>query len=161
MKEIRLKLADIFEVEPERTDRPKDIAAITAYVLKHYAFLPKPIAVMLEDDEVVISYPGEDDTKRAEAARLADRAVKRASEGQYDKAIGIYKRAFDLVIIVPTVQARTKIAIIGEPVSPQYRPKDPSHWPGRPDRYRVRVDLRNIRYSTVDKVRAAVVKAGG
>ena len=39
MKEIRLKLADIFEVEPERTDRPKDIAAITAYVLKHYAFL--------------------------------------------------------------------------------------------------------------------------
>jgi hypothetical protein len=37
----------------------------------------------------------------------------------------------------------------------------PSHWPGRPDRYGVRVDLRNIRYTTVDKVRAAVVKAGG
>src|SRR5437762_11085410 len=96
MKEIRLKLADIFEVEPERTDRPKDIAAITAYVLKHYAFLPKPIAVTLEGDEVLISYPGEDDTKRAEAARLADRAVKRASEGQYDKAIGIYKRVLEL-----------------------------------------------------------------
>src|SRR5437762_10195073 len=96
MKEIRLKLADIFEVEPERTDRPKDIAAITAYVLKHYTFLPKPIAVTLEGDEVVISYPGEDDTKRAEAVRLADRAVKRASEGQYDKAIGIYKRVLEL-----------------------------------------------------------------
>ena len=96
MKEIRLKVAEVFEVEPEETDRPSDIAAITAYVLKHYAFLPKPIAVTLEGDEVVISYPGEDDTKRAEAVRLADRAVKRASEGQYDKAIGIYKRVLEL-----------------------------------------------------------------
>src|SRR5947207_12204929 len=96
MKEIRLKVAEVFEVEPEETDRPSDIAGITAYVLKHYAFLPKPIAVTLEGDEVVISYPGEDDTKRAEAVRLAARAVKRASEGQYDKAIAIYKRALEL-----------------------------------------------------------------
>ena len=57
MKEIRLKIAEIFEVEPQITDQPSDIAAITAYVLKHYAFLPKPIAVTLEGDEVVISYP--------------------------------------------------------------------------------------------------------
>lgn len=69
--------------------------------------------------------------------------------------------AFQLVIVVPTVQARTKIAVIGEPATPQYRPTTATHWPGRPDRYGVRVDLRNIRYSTVDKVRTAVVKAGG
>ena len=46
-----MKVAEVFEVEPEEKDRPSDIAAITAYVLKHYAFLPKPIAVNLEGDD--------------------------------------------------------------------------------------------------------------
>jgi tetratricopeptide (TPR) repeat protein len=96
MKEIRLKISDLFEVEPQTRDQPRELVAITAYVLKHYAFLPKPIAVMLEGDEVVISYPEEADTKRDEAARLAARAVKRASEGNYEKAIGIYKRILEL-----------------------------------------------------------------
>ena len=96
MKEIRLKISDIFEIEPQTPDQPREFAAITAYVLKHYAFLPQPIAVTVEGDEVVISYPEEADTKREEAARLAARAVKRASEGNYEKAIGIYKRVLEL-----------------------------------------------------------------
>ena len=85
MKEIRLKISDIFEIEPQIPDQPRGLAAITAYVLKHYAFLPQPIAVTVEGDEVVISYPEEADTKREEAARLAARAVKRASEGELRK----------------------------------------------------------------------------
>jgi tetratricopeptide (TPR) repeat protein len=96
MKEIRLKISDLFEVDPQSREEPKELAAITAYVLKHYAFLPKPIAVMLEGDEVVISFPEEADAKKEEAKRLADRAVKRASEGNYEKAIGIYKRMLEL-----------------------------------------------------------------
>ena len=96
MKEIRLKISDLFEVDPQSREEPKELAAITAYVLKHYAFLPKPIAVMLEGDEVVISYPEEADAKKDEARRLADRAVKRAKEGNYEKAIGIYKRVLEL-----------------------------------------------------------------
>jgi hypothetical protein len=86
MKEIRLKISDIFELEPQIPDQPRGLAAITGYVLKHYAFLPQPIAVTVEGDEVVISYPEEADTKREEAARLAARAVKRASEGQVKRA---------------------------------------------------------------------------
>ena len=81
MSEIRLKISDLFELDPQTTDQPKDLVAITAYVLKHYAFLPKPIAVTLEGDEVVISYPEEADTKREEAARLAARAVKQQARG--------------------------------------------------------------------------------
>ena len=96
MKEIRLKISDIFEIEAQIPDHSRGLAAITAYVLKHYAFLPQPIAVTVEGDEIVISYPEEPDTKREEAARLAARAVKRASEGNYEKAIGIYKRALEL-----------------------------------------------------------------
>ncbi len=74
----------------------KDLAAITAYVIEHYAFLPKPIAVTLDGDEIVISFPEEPDAKKEEARRLTDRAVKRASEGNYEKAIGIYKRVLEL-----------------------------------------------------------------
>ncbi len=74
-------------------DQPRGLAAITAYVLKHYAFLPQPIAVTVEGDEVVISYPEEADTKREEAARLAAASGEAsAGEGDYEKAIGIYKR---------------------------------------------------------------------
>ncbi len=96
MKEIRLKISELFEIDPQTAERPKEFAAITEYVLKHYGFLQKPIAVTVEKDEVVISYPEEPDAKREEAARLAARAVKRASEGQYEKAIGIYKRVLEL-----------------------------------------------------------------
>ena len=96
MKEIRLKISDLFQLDPQTAERPKEFATITEYVLKHYGFLPKPIAVTVEKDEVVISYPEEADAKREEATRLATRAVKRASEGQYEKAIGIYKRILEL-----------------------------------------------------------------
>jgi tetratricopeptide (TPR) repeat protein len=96
IREIRLKIGELFEIDPKSGDDAKDLATITAYVLEHYAFLPKPIAVTLEDGEVVISFPEEPDAKREEARRLADRAVKRASEGSYEKAIGIYKRVLEL-----------------------------------------------------------------
>ncbi len=96
MREIRLKVEDLFEIDPQTDHCPKDLASITAYVLKHYAFLPMPIAVTLDGDEVVISYPEEADAKRVEAARLVERAVKRAREGDYKKAIGIYKRVLEL-----------------------------------------------------------------
>ena len=96
MKKIRLKISDLFQVNPETRVHPKELAAITEYVLKHYAFLSLPIAVTVEDDEVVISYPEEADTKREEAARLAARAMKHASEGNYKKAIDIYKRVLEL-----------------------------------------------------------------
>jgi len=77
MREIRLKVSELFEVDARSGEEVKDLVAITAYVLKHYAFLPKPIIVTLEGDDVLISFPEESDAKKEEAARLADRAVKR------------------------------------------------------------------------------------
>jgi tetratricopeptide (TPR) repeat protein len=52
--------------------------------------------VTVEGDEVVIQYPEESTVAQAEAARLAERAGKRAAEGNYEKAIGILKRALEL-----------------------------------------------------------------
>jgi tetratricopeptide (TPR) repeat protein len=96
MKELRLNISDLFQLDPQGADRPKDLVAVTEYVLKHYGFLPKPIAVTLDGNEVVISYPEEPDEKTREAARLIERAIKRATEGNYKKAIGIYKRVLEL-----------------------------------------------------------------
>jgi Flp pilus assembly protein TadD len=54
------------------------------------------VLVTIEGDEVVIQYPEESTAAQAEAARLAERAGKRAAEGHYEKAIGILKRALEL-----------------------------------------------------------------
>ena len=97
MKEIRLKISDLFAIDPQTEAHSTGLGAITAYVLEHYSFLPRPIIVTLDGDEVVISHPDEEDAKRVEeATRLADRALKRAQEGDYKKAIGIYKRVLEL-----------------------------------------------------------------
>jgi tetratricopeptide (TPR) repeat protein len=96
MKEIRLKLSDVFKVDPAAAEIQADIGNVTAYVLKHYSFLPLPIAVTVDGDEVVITYPEEAEAKKQEAARLVARAVKRATAGEYEKAVGIYKRVLEL-----------------------------------------------------------------
>lgn len=68
---------------------------------------------------------------------------------------------FDIVIVVPTIAARTQIAVVGDATSAQYKPPKPIRWSGRPDDYHFRVDLANIRYTTLAKVRKAVEAAGG
>ena len=97
MREIRLKITDVFALEGEALENPANVLGrVTAYVLKHYAFLPKPLMVTIEGDDVVLRFPEEDDTAKAEAARLAEKAAKRAGEGNYEKAINIFKCALQL-----------------------------------------------------------------
>jgi hypothetical protein len=86
MKEIRLKISDLFEIDPHTGDRPKDLESITAYVLKHYAFLPLPISVVVEGDEVVISHPDGADAKRAVAARLVETSREAGARGRLQKS---------------------------------------------------------------------------
>src|SRR5215475_5305346 len=76
----------------------------------------------------------------------------------------VYKRAadddFELVIVVPTTRARTIKAVVADAASRQYTPPHAKPWPGRPDIYPVRIDVRNVRYTTLPKVRDAMRKAG-
>lgn len=75
----------------------------------------------------------------------------------------VYRRAasddFEIVIVVPTGRAKTSTAIVGDAASLQYTPAKSKPWPGRPDAYPIRIDLRNIRYITLEKVREALRKA--
>jgi Tfp pilus assembly protein PilF len=94
---MRLKIAALFEFEGKTPPiNAADLVSITPLVLKQFGFLPQPVTVTVEGDEVVIQYPEESTAAQAEAARLAERAGKRAAEGNYEKAIGILKRALEL-----------------------------------------------------------------
>jgi tetratricopeptide (TPR) repeat protein len=94
---MRLKIAALFEFEGKTAPtNATDLVSITPLVLKQFGFLPQSVMVTVEGDEVVIQYPEESTAAQAEAARLAERAGKRAAEGNYEKAIGILKRALEL-----------------------------------------------------------------
>ena len=97
LRTIRLKIASLFEFD-EKTPPASgtDVVSLTSLVLKQFGFLPQPIMVTVEGDEVVIQYPSETTTAQVEAVRLAERAGKRAAEGNYEKAISIFKRVLEL-----------------------------------------------------------------
>jgi hypothetical protein len=78
----------------------------------------------------------------------------------------VYRRSsqedFELVAVVPTLAARTSTVVIAQPTSPQYRPTgtDDAPWPGRPDTYRVRIDVQQVRYTSVERLKSAFQAVG-
>lgn len=96
MRTLRVKIADLYQFEGTPPVQKPDIGSITILVLKQFGFLPQPMAVVVEGDEVIITYPEESPSAQSEAERLAERAGKRAAEGHYEKAIGILKRVLEL-----------------------------------------------------------------
>ena len=85
MKHLRVKLSDLRMLGglPEVPDLP----ALTALVSRHFAFLPQPLTITLEDDTVVIHHPEEPSAHQAEAVRLALKGGKKAAEGDYPRAV--------------------------------------------------------------------------
>ncbi len=110
MQTIRIKVADLFAFEGMTPS--DDLTAISVLVVKKYGFLPQPIVVQVEGDEVVIQYPEESTANQTEAARLAERAGKRAAEGNYEKAIGILKRALELQPTLNTARRDLAMAYV-------------------------------------------------
>lgn len=75
----------------------------------------------------------------------------------------VYRRGcddFEIVVVVPTGAADTETAVVADAISDQYTPNVRGEWPGRPDRYPVRVNVENVRYTTRDRVKEAVIQAG-
>lgn len=76
----------------------------------------------------------------------------------------VYRRVndnnFELVIVIPTGRAKTNFAVYADAESGQYIPPESKPWPGKPDRYTYRVDVTNVRRTTLDNVRNAIESAG-
>lgn len=96
MRTLRIKIADLFEFNNASPVENPDLSTVTTLVLEQFDFLARPIAVTVEGDEAVISFPEESPAVQAEVTRLAERAAKRAAEGNYKKAIGILQRVLEL-----------------------------------------------------------------
>ena len=94
---VTIQINDLFEFEgqPVPAQRP-DNAAIEAMARRQFEFLRQPLQIEINESAVTVSFTGESTTAQDEAARLAERATKRAGEGNYDKAISVWKRVLEL-----------------------------------------------------------------
>jgi tetratricopeptide (TPR) repeat protein len=96
-RRARLKIADLYDFEGKPPASNSDADAVSALALKQFSFLPQPLTVLVEGDNVSISFPEESPATQAEAVRLAKRASQRAKEGNYEKAISLFKRVLELM----------------------------------------------------------------
>jgi Flp pilus assembly protein TadD len=71
-------------------------AELEAAVRRCFAFFPKSAKIQIAGDTVTVEFPEAAAADAAEAVRLCERAGKRAGEGNYWKAVDIYKRALEL-----------------------------------------------------------------
>jgi Tfp pilus assembly protein PilF len=69
---------------------------LEALVREQFAFLPGPIHVTLDGWRGVLTYPDAVPGAVAEASRLAERAGRRAGEGDYARAIVLWRRAIKM-----------------------------------------------------------------
>lgn len=67
---------------------------------------------------------------------------------------------FQYVAVVPTKAAKTTVAVVARATSCQYAPRGGKPWPGRPDKYPVRVDVKNVQLTEVSLIREAMELAG-
>jgi FimV-like protein len=97
VKSITIQINDLFEFDgqPVPAQRPNN-AVVEAMVRRQFEFLRQPIQVQIDDKTATVSFSQKSSVSQEEAARLAERAAKRAGEGNYDKAISLWKRVLDL-----------------------------------------------------------------
>lgn len=97
MQQIRIKLKDIFnfgdkDFEPGSLSIPE----ISTQLKMVLPFLPEPASTELDGTEVVLTFNPLNKSKQDEAERLLAKGIKRAEEGSYEKAIGIFKTVLEL-----------------------------------------------------------------
>jgi tetratricopeptide (TPR) repeat protein len=65
-------------------------------VHRQFKFLQQPLKIEIGDTKVAVSFAEESKTSQDEAERLTERAAKRANEGDFAKAISLWKRVLEL-----------------------------------------------------------------
>jgi Flp pilus assembly protein TadD len=97
LKTVTIQINDLFEFEgqPAPAQRP-DADVIATMARRQFEFLRQPLQIKVGDSTVTITFAEESTNAQDEAIRLAERAAKRAAEGNYDKAISLWKRVLEL-----------------------------------------------------------------
>jgi Flp pilus assembly protein TadD len=97
VKTVTITIKDLFDFDgaPAPEQQP-EVAVIEAMVRRQFAFLRQPLQIDIGDGTVTIGFAEESTRAQDEALRLAERAAKRANEGDYEKAISLWKRVLEL-----------------------------------------------------------------
>jgi hypothetical protein len=78
------------------------VEALIADLGSRYGFLSKPISVGLADGRVLIRWANEPEEAKAEAAKLFQRALRRARDAEYERVAALCLQALPLQ---PSLQA--------------------------------------------------------
>lgn len=92
---LRASLRRLWALEgktPPPNPGPLDLATQLA---PRYDFLPKPLFFEVNGDDVVIKYPDEPASAKAEAQQLSQRALERKNQGDYAGAACWWRRALE------------------------------------------------------------------
>ena len=96
MTAFTLSLSDFYDLaNVPKPDGTSDVNAVEELARREFAFVGRPLEIRVEGDFVTVSFQ-EDSAAMSEAQRLAERAAKRAREGQYEKAITLWERVLEL-----------------------------------------------------------------
>ncbi len=113
MQEIRIKIVDLYGFgNIEEPPSSPSVEAISALITEHLSFLPAPQNIQIDGEEVILSFKDGNTTKEEEGKRLALKAARRAEEGDYDKAIGILKRAIELYPLLHSARRDLAMAYV-------------------------------------------------
>jgi tetratricopeptide (TPR) repeat protein len=97
VKSVTIQINDLFEFEGQPVPAQRlDNAAVEAMARRQFEFLRQPLQIEVGESAVTISFTEEASAAQDEATRLAERAAKRAGEGNYGKAISLWKRVLEL-----------------------------------------------------------------
>jgi tetratricopeptide (TPR) repeat protein len=105
MNEITLSLESfgaLAELEGRPLAQAASLDALTADIRSRCGFLPEPLLAEVEDGRVLIRYTDAPEAHKAEAARLLERAGRRAQEGEHERVIAPCRRSLRLQ---PSLQA--------------------------------------------------------
>jgi tetratricopeptide (TPR) repeat protein len=96
MNEISIPLdtlATLTDLEGRPLARDASPEALCADIGSRYDFLDRPLSVQLEGACVLIRWAAESEEVQAQAARLLERAARRAHEGEHERVVALCRQA--------------------------------------------------------------------
>jgi hypothetical protein len=76
--------------------RDASLETVCANIGSRYDFLPQPVEIRLADAIVTIRWAAQSEEDQAEAARLFERAGRRAREGECERVVALCRQALSL-----------------------------------------------------------------
>ena len=75
-------------------DHPNPLELATQ-LAPRFGFLPRPLFLEVNGDQIAIKFPAEPESAKARAAQLSSRAAKRAAQGDYEAAARLWRLALE------------------------------------------------------------------